>query len=194
MITVVIPTLDSECVLVPTLGALISGSAEGLVREVILADGGSRDETEKVADVAGCIFLKGLRDTGPRLRAAAHTARGAWLLFLDPAAILQEGWMRDVRGFIETAERSNLTEKRAATFKFGYQGFGIKPRIAEAAASARFAIIGRPRAEQGLLIAKRFYNHLGGHKHGPKAERQLIARIGRRRIVTLRTRIVLASK
>jgi glycosyltransferase involved in cell wall biosynthesis len=193
MITVVIPTFNSENVLVPTLGALVAGSAAGLVHEVILADGGSCDDTEKVADIAGCNFLKGPRDPGVRLRAAAHSARGSWLLFLDPTAILQEGWIREVRGFIETAGRSGLAESWAATFKLSYEGFGIKPRIAEAAAAARLLVIGRPRAEQGLLIAKRFYNHLGGHRDGSKTEQRLIARIGRRHIFILRTRLILAG-
>jgi len=193
MITVVIPTFNNERVLVPTLGALVAGSAVGLLREVILADGGSRDDTEKVADIAGCNFLKGPHDPGARLRAAAHSARGSWLLFLGPAAILQEGWVREVRGFIETAGRSGFAESRAATFKLSYDGFGIRPRIAEAAAAARLVVIGRPLAEQGLLIAKRFYNHLGGHRDGSKTEQRLISRIGRRHIITLRTRLVLAG-
>jgi glycosyltransferase involved in cell wall biosynthesis len=193
VITVVIPTHDSEKTLIPALSALVSASAAGLVREVILADGGSRDETEKIADAAGCHFLKGPHDPGARLRAAAHAARGAWLLFLDPAAILPEGWMREVRAFIETMERGGLATIRAATFRLGYEGFGLTPRLAEAAAAARLVVIGRPRPEQGLLIARRFYDHLGGHKDGKKAEERLFARIGRRRMVTLRTRIVLAS-
>jgi glycosyltransferase involved in cell wall biosynthesis len=193
VITVIIPTLDSEGALVPTLSALVSASASGLVREVILADGGSRDETEKVADVAGCHFLKGPHDPGARLRAAAHQARGSWLLFLDPAAILQEGWMREVRAFVDTMERGGLAERRAATFRLGYEGFGMKPRLAEAAAAARLAVIGRPRPEQGLLIARRFYDQLGGHKDGKKTEERLFARIGRRKMVTLRTRLVLAE-
>jgi glycosyltransferase involved in cell wall biosynthesis len=193
VITVIIPTLDSEDALVSTLSALVSASASGLVREVILADGGSRDETEKVADVAGCHFLKGPHDPGARLRAAAHQARGSWLLFLDPAAILQEGWMREVRAFVDTMERGGLAERRAATFRLGYEGFGMKPRLAEAAAAARLAVIGRPRPEQGLLIARRFYDQLGGHKDGKKAQERLFACIGRRRMVTLRTRIVLAE-
>ena len=193
MITVIIPTLHSERALVPTLSALVSASASGLVREVILADGGSNDETEEIADVAGCHFLKGPHDPGARLRAAAHQARGSWLLFLDPAAILQEGWMREVRAFVDTTERGGLAERRAATFRLGYEGFGMKPRLAEAAAAARLAVIGRPRPEQGLLIARRFYDLLGGHKDGKKAEEQLFARIGRRKMVTLRTRIVLVE-
>ena len=193
MITVIIPTLNSERALVPTLSALVSASVAGLVREVIVADGGSRDETEKVADVAGCHFLKGPHDPGARLRAAAHQARGSWLLFLDPAGIVQEGWMREVRAFVETMERSGLVEKRAATFRLGYQGFGLTPRLAEAAAAARLVVIGRPRPQQGLLIARRFYDHLGGHGDGKKAEGRLFARIGRRQLITLRTRIVLSE-
>jgi glycosyltransferase involved in cell wall biosynthesis len=193
VITVIIPTRDSEGALVPTLSALVSASASGLVREVILADGGSRDETEKVADVAGCHFLKGPHDPGARLRTAAHQARGSWLLFLDPAAILPEGWMREVRAFVDTMERSGLAERRAATFRLGYEGFGMKPRLAEAAAAARLVVIGRPRPEQGLLIARRFYDQLGGHKNGKKAQERLFARIGRRRLVTLRARIVLSE-
>jgi glycosyltransferase involved in cell wall biosynthesis len=193
VITVIIPTRDSERALVPTLSALVSASASGLVREVILTDGGSNDETEKVADVAGCHFLKGPHDPGARLRAAAHQARGSWLLFLGPAAILLEGWMREVRAFVDTMERSGLAERRAATFRLGYEGFGMKPRLAEAAAAARLVVIGRPRPEQGLLIARRFYDQLGGHGDGKKAQERLFARIGRRRLVTLRARIVLSE-
>src|SRR5262249_60296673 len=115
VITVVIPTLDSESELIRGLSALVPGSASGLVREVILADGGSRDDTEKIADIAGCHFLRGPHDAGARLRAAAHQARGPWLLFLYSAATLQEGWIREVRSFIEAAERSALADRRAAS-------------------------------------------------------------------------------
>lgn len=188
MISVVIPTLNSERVLVPVLASLVAGSAEGLLREVILADGGSTDETEKIAAVAGCNFQRTPHDLGARLRAAAQGARGNWLLFLDPTARLDEGWTRELRVFIERAERLGETEKRAATFKLVHDGFGLKPKLA---AAARLVLGGRPRAEQGLLISRRFYQILGGHKDGARAEERLLARIGGRRIVTLHARLVL---
>ena len=56
MLSVIIATLDSERALVPTLAALVPGAMAGLVSEVLVADGGSRDETAVVADVAGCNF------------------------------------------------------------------------------------------------------------------------------------------
>ena len=191
MITVVIPTLNSEQVLVSALASLVPGSAQGLLREVILADGGSTDETEKIADIAGCDFRRGPQDLGTRLRAAAQSARGNWLMFLDPAAVLEEGWTRELRAFIEKAERLGTAEKRAATFKLAFEEFGWKPRIRQAASATRVAFGFRPRAEQGLLISKNFYRTMGAHKDGARAQERLLARIGRRRIVTLRAQLVL---
>jgi glycosyltransferase involved in cell wall biosynthesis len=192
LISVILPTLDCERVLVPSLAALVQGSAAGLVREVILADGGSRDGTGEIAEVAGCVFLRGPRDPGARLRAAAHMARGTWLLFLDPAAILDEGWPREVRAFIEGAERAGLIGRRAATFRLAFGGFGMKPRWKQATSAAR-SLFGRPDAAQGLLIARRLYDELGAHADGAKAQDRLLARLGRRRIVLLRTCLLLGD-
>jgi hypothetical protein len=50
------------------------------------------------------------------------------------------------------------------------------------------ALGGRPHPEQGLLIAKQFYEAIGGHAEAaadPEAE--LLQRIGKRRLVTLAT-------
>ena len=84
MFSIIIATHDSERALVPTLAALVPGATAGIVREVIVADGGSRDETEQVADIAGCRFLVSAEPLGARLKAAAATARGDWLMFLRP--------------------------------------------------------------------------------------------------------------
>jgi glycosyltransferase involved in cell wall biosynthesis len=194
LISVVIPTRNSERQVVPTLAALVSGAAAGIVRDVVLADGGSSDATEAVADAAGCIFIAGGDDLGGRLRAGAHAAtRGDWLMFLDPGAMLEEGWTREVRKFLDTVGRAGNADKRAATFRLAYEGFGLTPRLAEAAAGARLALTGRPRAEQGLLISKLLYQKLGGHQKGANAHRRLIAKLGRMRIVKLRTRVLLTA-
>lgn len=192
MISVVIPTLDSEQVLVPTLAALVTGSAEGLVREVLLADGGSRDETGKIADAAGCAFLAGPPDEGERLVAAAAKARGDWLLFIDPGAIVEEGWTREVGAFIATIGRAGQGSGRAAVFRLAIDAFGFASRFTEIAAAAQQAVFGWPRPEQGLLIAKAHYRDAGGHTPGPHPRRRLLRRIGRRRVVALRTRILIS--
>jgi glycosyltransferase involved in cell wall biosynthesis len=191
MISVVIPTLDSERLLVPTLAALVVGSAEGLVREVFLVDGGSRDETSRIADAAGCDFLSGPADEGERLAGAAHKARGDWLLFLDPGAIVEEGWTREVGAFMATVARAGPGRERAAAFRLAVDGLGIAPRLTEAVAAARQAVFGLPRPDQGLLIGKQLYRDAGGHAPGPHPRRRLLRRLGRGRLVRLRTRILL---
>jgi hypothetical protein len=47
-----------------------------------------------------------------------------------------------------------------------------------------------PRPEQGLLLRKSFYDELGGHRAGAsEPEVDLLRRIGRRRLVVLRTTV-----
>ena len=49
MISVVIPTLNAERLLPRCFDSLIAGAVRGVVREVIVADGGSRDRTLAIA-------------------------------------------------------------------------------------------------------------------------------------------------
>lgn len=178
MISVLIPTFNSERVLVPTLSALVPGSAEGLLREVILVDGGSTDGTEKIADAAGCEFRRGRGSEDECLQTAASAARGEWLLMLEPSCVLEEGWTREVGKFVEGAERAEQASICAAVFRLTIDDYGFAPRVKEIAAMVRLALTGRPSPQQGLLISK-----------------PLFAARGRRarRIVMLRTRVLLPA-
>ncbi|MFT0858533.1 hypothetical protein [Ancylobacter sp. G4_0304] len=52
-------------------------------------------------------------------------------------------------------------------------------------------MIGRAKPEQGLLIHRQFYETLGGHEAGAHAARRLVARVGRGRLVLLRSQMLL---
>lgn len=194
MISVIIPTQNAERQLVPTLAALVPGVTAGILRDVILADGGSTDETAAIADAAGCIFLQGVSDVGLRLRHAAGQARGPWLLFLHASSLLEEGWVREVATFIEAAERRGMADKVAATFRMSMDGYGLAPRLGEAMAAARLAMMGRPKPGQGLLLSRRHYERLGGHAPGRAAEKRFISRVGLRRLQVLRAKALLPSR
>src|SRR5262245_65921076 len=105
MLSVVIATHDSERSLLPTLAALVAGAAAGLVREVIVADAGSRDATAAIADGAGCRVLTSAQTRGARLKAAAASARAPWLLFLAHGTVPEATWIDDNRGYIDLHAR-----------------------------------------------------------------------------------------
>ncbi len=192
MLSAVIPTNESERTLVPTLAQLVTGAADGLLREVIIADAGSKDATAEVADVAGCRLMTLPGPLGPRLAAATATARASWLLFLRPGIALDAGWVREVARFIETNDERADGEVQAAVFRPGV-GAG-RPVFIEALSLLRVALGGRPRPEQGLVIAKRVYESMGGHRDRADTEADLLRRIGRRRIVMLRAGAVAVTE
>ena len=179
MLSVIIPTLNSERTLLRTLVALVPGAMDGLVRDVVVADGGSRDDTAAVADVAGCNFLTIEGPVAVRLKTAAGAARGQWLLFLQPGTVLDSPWTGEARRFIEHSAKQD----RAAAFRRGAAG---QSALRDALSLLGPALFVKPRPAQGLLISRQFYEALGGHvERAPDPERDLIRRIGRRRIATL---------
>jgi len=187
MLSAIVATHESERSLVPTLAALVPGVTSGLLSEVIVADGGSRDATREVADIAGCRFIASDAPLGARLKAAARDAKGSWLLFLPAGSVPAGDWTDTAGRFIEDAERLGRADKRAASFRPPPAADLSHPTLAEIAALIRHAIGGTPRPEQGLLIARRFYDALGGHDDGADADAALLRKLGRRRISILNT-------
>jgi glycosyltransferase involved in cell wall biosynthesis len=181
MLSVIIPTRNSERELVPTLAALVPGATAGIVSEVILADGGSQDETAAVADVAGCNFMVIDGSLSHRLKTASAAARAPWLMFLRPGTVLDAPWTGEVGRFIQQPGRQD----QAGVFARSGQR---QSSLREFILSLRGALSGMPRPEQGLLISKQFYDSLGGHsERAADPESNFLQRIGRRRSVRLAT-------
>lgn len=183
MLSVIIPTDESERVLVRTLSCLVSGATSGLVRDVVLADAGSTDETEEIADIAGCNFMKLPGPLGSRLTAAAANSRGEWLLFLPPGVELDTGWVAEVTQFIDRAPKAV-----AAVFTESEppRGQGSIWRELLAVLRSRGSLL---KPGRGLLISKAFYRELGGHRDEADCEGALLRRIGNARLSLLRSRL-----
>lgn len=183
MISVVIPTHESERLLAHTLAALVPGALDGILREVIVADGGSKDDTAKVADVAGCRFMVVPGERGARLAAGAAAARADWLWFVQPGSIPGSNWIEELGRFIREGELTGEYEQ-AAVFR-ARAGRGHS-QLAEALALIGAALGARPKPSQGLLIAKPLYRSIGGYRtNASDPETDLLKRLGRRRITTL---------
>jgi glycosyltransferase involved in cell wall biosynthesis len=194
LITVIIGTDNSERSLVPTLAALVSGAAAGAVREVIVADAGSTDATAEVADMAGCELIISKTPLALRLQEAAQRARAEWLMFLRPGVVLEATWIEEACLFVERAQGKEPADMQAAVFRRAPAMVDSQPFIIETLAILMYALSRRPHPEQGLLICKRLYDDLGGHRGDmvdPEAD--LLARIGRKRTIMLRSAAVKAT-
>ncbi|ANM09386.1 MULTISPECIES: hypothetical protein [unclassified Rhizobium] len=95
MLTVVLECRDQESELAQTLSVLVAGAVEGLVSDVIVLDHGSRDGTSRVADAAGCRFLLQWD-----IKDILRSARGEWLLFIEPGARPQAGWIDEIAEYM----------------------------------------------------------------------------------------------
>jgi hypothetical protein len=187
MITAILSTGDDEMGLAMALSALVPAATEGIVREAIVADAGAGEGTLLIADEAGCEVVRD--DDGEGLKRAAAGARGDWLLFLTPAAVLEPGWQNEVLAFIDRAVMAGEGRRRAAAFRLGRVESGVAARSAELVAMLRSRLLAAPYAHQGLLIPRSLYQSLGGHRPLPAmADVDLARRIGRRRLWMLRSR------
>jgi cellulose synthase/poly-beta-1,6-N-acetylglucosamine synthase-like glycosyltransferase len=187
MLSVIIPTLNSERVLALTLSVLIPGAMSGLVREVTIADGGSTDRTREIADGAGCALLASSAPLGSRLRAAAAAARSPWLMFLRPGTVLESSWLDETTRFVNEAELSGAVGT-AAVFRRSVSAQASQPVIREAIALLTFGLFRRVHPDQGLLIGAGLYKEVGGHREtAADPEADFLERLGRRRILMLRS-------
>jgi rSAM/selenodomain-associated transferase 2 len=177
VLSIIIPTLNAESVLKPTVQ--IISEATQLPHEVIVADGGSTDDTSLIAIDGGAIFLEAQRGRGRQLAAGAAAAAGDWLLFLHADTRPQAGWAQAVQAFMVDPEN----RFRAGYFHFALDDRARAARLIERVVHLRSRLLGLPYGDQGLLIGRTFYEKLGGYKRLPLMEDvDIVRRIGRNRL------------
>ncbi|WP_448189776.1 TIGR04283 family arsenosugar biosynthesis glycosyltransferase [Azospirillum sp. sgz301742] len=173
---IVIPCLNAAGTLPATLAALGAGA------RVIVADGGSTDGTAALASAAGARVIEAPRGRGPQLAAGAAAGQASWLLFLHADTRLGPGWRSAVQRHVEDPE----TLERAGYFRLRFDSPAAPARRCERAVAWRSRALGLPYGDQGLLIARSFYERLGGIRPLPLMEDvDLVRRVGRRRLVAL---------
>lgn len=181
-LSVVIPTLEAADALPVCLAALLPGVEAGLVREVIVADGGSADATCAIAEAAGARIVETARGRGRQLSAGARTARGEWFLFLHADTVLDSGWAAAAAAFIAHCDGCDC----AATFRLRFDDASFAARFVETAGRLRGAFLRLPYGDQGLLISRAFYERIGGYTDDPLFEdisivRRIVRAVGRSR-------------
>jgi rSAM/selenodomain-associated transferase 2 len=171
-ISVVIPALNAAGTLSACLAALRLGA--GLIREVIVVDGGSVDGT--LAGAGGAIVFITPPGRGRQLRAGIAAARSDFLLLLHADTVLSASWPVA----IAAADR-----ERAGYFRFRLDSQRRMARLIEWVVARRCRWLGLPYGDQGLLISKALLERAGGMPDLPLMEDVALARRLRGRLTAL---------
>ncbi|HYG89932.1 MAG TPA: TIGR04283 family arsenosugar biosynthesis glycosyltransferase [Azospirillum sp.] len=173
---IVIPGLNAARTVPRTL-ASVAGAGQ-----VIVVDGGSADGTAALARAAGAAVVDAPPGRGTQLAAGAAVGRAPWILFLHADTRLGAGWEAAAGGHMEDPRNG----ERAGYFRLRFDSDAPAARRWERTVAWRSRVLGLPYGDQGLLIARAFYERLGGFRPLPLMEDvDLVRRIGRRRLVGL---------
>jgi rSAM/selenodomain-associated transferase 2 len=174
MLSVVIPVLNASRSLRETLVSVAAAD------ELVVSDGGSTDETVRVAGSLRARVILARRGRGSQLAAGVAAARGDWLLLLHADTRLANGW-RTVIG----------AHMAKSPGQAGYCGFRLdsddpRARRLERLVAWRCRVLALPYGDQGLLIHRDLLSEIGGISPLPLMEDvDLVRRLGRRRLVAL---------
>ncbi len=157
MLAVIIPTLNAQTCLPSLLPEL--GPKLGHVR-LVISDGGSTDETLRLALDAGAVIARGRAGRGAQLARGADLARAGdnvtAHLFLHADCRLLPDWQAAVETALQTPHTA---------WYFRYQPNAKGPGVAW----LRFIVWLRgwawrlPYGDQGLLIPREMYEAIGGY-------------------------------
>jgi rSAM/selenodomain-associated transferase 2 len=171
-LSVVIPTLNART-LPDCLAAL-----EGAFDELIVADGGSGNETISFAQAAGARVVVAPKGRGTQLRAGGEAARGDWLLFLHADTRLGPGWRSAV------ARHLRQHPAHPACFRFRLDDPSWQARLIERGVAVRVRLFSLPYGDQGLLVSREHYLAVGGYRAMPLMEDvDLVRRLRRVRVL-----------
>lgn len=181
MISAVIPVLDAADRLPACLGALVPGLADGVLREAVVVDGGSRDGSREIAADLGCRVIGAPRGRASQLLAGIAAARAPWLLLLHADTVLATGWTDACRAHLECEAGAGMARDRARAgfFRLAFDRDGAWPRTVARGANWRARTFGLPYGDQGLLIHRETLQAVGGVRLLPFLEDvDLVRRLG----------------
>lgn len=178
-LSVIIPTLNAAHSLPDTADALLEGVSSGLIKDLVISDGGSTDGTATVAEALGAQWVVGPAGRGAQLQRGVEAATGLWVLLLHADTQLAPGWS-------EVAHRHTVDRpSKAGWFRLKFRADGCAPRCVAAGANLRSRLFGLPYGDQGLLVSRHVLESVGGVPGLPLMEDVALAKGLRGKLVGL---------
>ncbi len=140
----------------PPLLADLARAPRGLVRDVLVIDGGSRDGSQRLARLAGARLHAAEAGRGLQLVQGVAASGAPWLLLLHGDARLPPDWSELVAAAIAAGADT------AWAFRLAIAGGDPRLQLVAWAANGRSRWRQLPYGDQGLLLARSLHDAAGG--------------------------------
>lgn len=151
-VSVIIPALNEES----TVTSCIKSAKRLDPLEIILVDGGSADNTAKIAEQEGVTVIRSPKGRGIQMNRGASIAKGEVLLFLHADTLMP----KTVLSFpLET-----LNGHIGGFFKLKFDDNSLSTRLVELFANFRAKLLSLPYGDQAIFMKKDIFKKLGGFK------------------------------
>jgi len=159
-LSIIIPTLNEAEHLSQTLDRL--GQDEH--REVIVVDGGSTDNTLRIADQSGAKVISTQPGRGKQMNVGAQKALGDIFLFLHADTLLP--------GNFQTEVRQAMSNPKVAGGAFAWKVSPSTPllRVTEKTVNWRTKLFRLPYGDQGIFVRASLFHELRGYADIPLME------------------------
>ena len=159
-ISIIIPTLDEAEFIAGTLASI--PREPGL--EVIVVDGGSRDDTPGIAQSLGALVIHSSPGRARQMNLGAATSNGDILLFLHADTRLPEGFTEPIRQCLSNPRVV------AGAFRLGLEPPVKGSAFIEKMANLRAEKLHLPYGDQAIFVPAKMFKELDGYKEIPLLE------------------------
>ena len=187
-VSLVVPVLDEAGTIPQSLGPIQPLRGNGI--EVIVADGGSRDGTRRVARPLCDRLVQAPRGRARQMNAGAGAASGPVLLFLHADTRLPPGWDRAVR------DATSARGRAWGRFDVRFDGPHPMLRVVERAMNLRSRLSGIATGDQAIFVTRDVFLAAGGFPDIELMEDVALSRAlrARSRPACLREKVVTSSR
>lgn len=185
-VSVIIPVLNEEKTIAATLCALISLQPH----EIIVVDGGSRDQSREICQQFGAQVLSSERGRGRQMNYGARHASGDVLLFLHADTQLPDSAFKDV---VEALSDARCLGGR---FDVELEGGHWMLKIVGGLINYRSRATKVGTGDQAIFVRREVFMRLGGYPDIPLMEDIALCRLLKRLggIACLRSRVVTSGR
>lgn len=168
-LSVIIPALNEE----KNIQACIKSVKRLNPLEIIVVDGGSRDNTKEIAQGAGAVVIESQKGRGIQMNTGASFAKGDLLMFLHAdSQLLFVPSLRAEQSNLDSELIDGLINKNyiGGFFKLKFNDNSLSTRIVEIFANLRARLFLLPYGDQALCIRRDVFDKLNGFREYPFLE------------------------